>query len=286
MTDDDRQLATELDTIIANDFASARDFLREVERETGWKCTEPTLSKIRHGKLKAPDPLRRWFVIKFPLGTRTISVEEDRDGSKLLRLLRRALEEKEFTVLIHSATEFIAAYSAGCLRAEGPEFLPIVHAFRAVGYLGIDSVAETIRDYRKATELARQFAPRLCPRYEIGAIVWESESINKSFNNRELGKTFWQQRLRSMVSQLEKIKTGCPTDEKMRLQSLLRNTARLDDRDSFDHWLAGARKHPGFGSTPEKRDACLRKWMSEKNDDDGDFRKARSYQSFADLFNR
>ncbi len=285
MTDDDRLLASEFDEFITDNYTSAKDFLKDVESKTGWKGTEPTLSKIRGGTRKMPDKLRRWFTIEAHFGA--VYVEEDKDGSKLLRLLRWAMEDKDYEVLVHSATEFIEAYNAGCMRSEGPEFLPRLHAYRAVGYRGMDSVGETIRDYKTAAELARQTAPRLCPRYEISAIVWESESVDNSYKSRKVGKTYWDQRLRAMVSQLDKIETSYQKDETLRLQSLLRNTSRLDDRKLFDDWLAAARKHLGFGATPEKRDAYLRKWMSdEKDKKDKDFRNARSYQSFADLFNR
>jgi hypothetical protein len=283
MTDDDRRLACELDEFITDNYASASDFLKEAALNTGWKGSEPTLSKIRHGKRKMPEPLRRWFTIEVSFGA--VYIEEDKGGSKLLRLLRRAMEEKDYEVLIHSATEFIAAYSAGCMRSEGPEFLPRLYAYRAVGYRGMGCVAETIRDYRTAAELARVSAPRLCPRYEISTIVWESESVNDSYKSRKVSKTYWEQRLGGMVGQLTTITTGCDKDENLRLQSLLRNTSRLDKRTLFDHWLGEARKHPGFGATPEKCDAYLRRWMSEKKDKDGDFKNARSYQTFTDLFN-
>lgn len=284
MTDDDRRLACELDEIIANDYQSAAAFLQEVERDTGWTGTESTLSKIRHGKRKMPDPLRRWITIKVPFGA--VYVEEDKNGSKLLRLLRLAVEGGDYDALIHSATELIASYRAGCLRGEGPEFLPRLHAYRAVGHRATGSAPDAIRDYKEAAELARVSAPRLCPRYEISVIVWESETTDNSFKKHKVGKTYWEQRLRDMVEQLTKIATSYQKDETLRLQSLLRNTSRLDDRKLFDRWLAEARKHVGFGSTPEKRDVFLRRWMLEKNDEDGDFRNARSYQSFADLFNR
>jgi hypothetical protein len=282
VTDDDRRLAEELDSIIKNEYGSARDFLREFERETGEKISESALCKGLAGKARLPTPLRSWTKVKVAFGT--IYIEDDKNGSKLLRVLKRAAEEKDFAALADSATAFIAAYEAGSLRDEGPELLPRLYAYRAVGYRGLDRVVETIQDYKKAIEFARKLAPRLCPRYEISAIVWDSERINKLFQSGDVSKTYWQKQLHGMIGQLEQIKTIEKNDENMRLQSLLRNTSRTGAREKYEHWLKAARNHPGFGATPEKRDTFLRKWMSEKNDKDGDFKNARSYQSFADLF--
>lgn len=284
MTDDDLRLAAELDGIVRNEFPSGRAFLEFVNDKTGWKGTDSILSKIRRGRRKMPEPLKRWVMIKVPFGA--VYVEEEKDCSPLLQLLRRAVQEKEFRTIIHCATEFITAHNSGCFHTEGPDFLARLYAYRAIGHRGTGSVNETIRDYRTATDVARQRAPRLVPRYAICTIVWESESVDRSFKEGNVSKTYWKKRLEDMISQLEQIKTSCTDDETLRLKSLFRNSSRANWRDKFDRTLRKARSHPGFGPTPEKRDAYLRRWMSEKNDDDGDFKNARSYQSYADLYNR
>jgi hypothetical protein len=247
------------------------------------KVTEPTLSKIRGATRKMPDALKRWFMIKASFGG--VYVKKCKGESKLLRILQRALEDREYATLIQTATAFIAAYGAGDLSGEGPEFLPRLHAFRAVGHRATGSVGDAIKDYEEAISLARVSAPHLCRAYEISLIVWESERVDNAYKMKTVGKTYRDRYLRDMVRQLTMITPGHEEeDEDLRLKALLRNLSRLDDRKLHDHWLAKARKHEGFGKTPEKRDAYLRRWMSEKNDPDGDFKNARSYQSYTDLW--
>lgn len=276
----DGDLVKLLDKLIKSEYRTATAFLKEIAPV--WKGTSSTLSKIRSGDLGIPDPLRRWLLFKAPFGT--VFVEEEQEASPVLRALRYMMEQRDYEGLIFLSSELIESHRVGRLSEEGPELLPRLLAFRGVGYRAIGCRWESLRSFRKAAEVARQSALRLYPRYRISSIVWESELTYLSVRRRRDPRAGWDARLRKLNKELSEIKTVYPEDGKLRLQALMRNASRLDDRKGFDAWLAEARKHAGFGETPEKRDSSLRFWMSENEDADGDFKNARSYQSYSDLF--
>ena len=270
-----------LDEVIKQQFQTAKRCLREMNAELGMDMSEQTFSKIRSEARKMPVEVYRWVMYRYNFGT--AFVELRKTDSPLLRSLCYTMERDDFEALVILATELIGVEEGRWMSGEKSDFLPRLYAFRSVGQSAKGATYNAYQDFKVAADRAQDVAPELYPRYFISACVWESQLDDQRFKQGYITDASWKKKLRSTMAAVAKTVPSRDVDKKLRLQLLMRNASRINDKPVFVHWLNEARKCSGFGATPESIDKSIKDWMSEPNDLDGDFRNARSYQQYSDL---
>jgi len=268
--------AKQLDQLIRCRYLSAADCLEAIKRETKWTGNESRLSKFRHAQQPMPVVVRKWLHGKVPYGTNFI----EGVTSPTVRMVADKLENDAYEEVVSAVNDLIT----GEYKGNAPEALPQLYALRAVAQNSLGRRLEWLADYTKAAQLAKQYAPKLLPRYELSAISAHADVIDVAFR---AGNKTQDERNEQLLKLKERLlKVDCNNnvhDEQLKIRNVLRLASRLDDRLLFTHWLEKAQEHGSFGVTGELADAYLHYWMAPENDDDGDFRNAREYAVYIQL---
>lgn len=269
----DRRI-TNLRSVVQNNFGGSRRAFRDsLQRPISLSYIHRILTGERNG----PDWF--WDAVTFDAPYGGTSFVEAGDN-EVLQVLSAIAQAKKYQALAVIAD----ALMVGPLVGQPKGMRAKVCALRANAHGAAEEFDLALERSEHSLALAKAEVPELAIRYELNTIGWRRETQRVAHKAGQLSDEGWQHALRELLDRLVAIEAPSPEDEELRLRQLMRTASLLDDEDCFERFLTMALAHRRFGNSQREREVHLRDWMSAKKDEDGDFKNARGYACFEDLF--